>query len=129
IVPAFTKKLVLKLMLKANGTAIQSVTVNGNKVSWKNISGAIESPIIEIAAGIHPRYDIKINWSGEKTVMTGILDKYIPGSKLNGRFPGAAIQKVFDPQNVLQQVQQNGDGLTAVIRMPKGNYVFFVQLK
>ena len=129
IIPAFEKKMSLKLMLRANGSAIQSVTVNGKKAAWKNLSDAIETPVIEITAGMQTKYEIKITWSGAKTKITGSLNQYIGGNKLNWSFPGAVIQKLYDPQNVLQQVIQNTDRINAIVSAPKGNYLVFVQLK
>ena len=129
IIPAFSKQLQLKLLLKANGAIIQSVTVNGKRVSWKNSNDAIGIPLIELQAGLQTKYVIKIVWSGEMTVMTGIHDKYTSGDQLKIKFPGAFIQKIFDPQNILLRVQKNNDQLTAVINAAKGNYTGFVQLK
>ena len=50
IVPAFPKKMRLKLVVKANGSDIQSIMVNGKKVSWKNVADAIGVPLVEINA-------------------------------------------------------------------------------
>ncbi|TAG99567.1 MAG: glycogen debranching protein, partial [Sphingobacteriales bacterium] len=44
IIPAFFKKMPLKLVVKANGAAIKSVIVNGKKVSWQNVADAIGTP-------------------------------------------------------------------------------------
>ncbi len=129
IIPAFEKKMSLRLMVKANGATIQSVTVNGKKAVWKNVRDAIETPVVEITAGLQAKYEIKITWSGNKTKITGGLHQYIRGSKLDGRFPGAVIQKLYDPQNVLQQVIQNTDRISAIVSSPKGDYLVFVQLK
>lgn len=129
IIPAFTKKMQLKLLLKANGTAIRSVTVNGKSVVWKNTGNAIETPVIEVSAGIQNKYVIEIAWLGNKVAMIGGQDKYINGSKLDLQFPGAVIQNVSDPQNVLQQIQTGNNRLTALVNTVKGSYTVFVQLK
>ena len=129
IIPSFLKKMSLKLLLKANGAAIHSVTVNGKKAVWKNVSDAVETPVIEVSAGTQNKYVIKIVWLGNKEVMIGGRDKYINGSKLDIRFPGAVIQAVSDPQNVLQQIQTGNNRLTALINTIKGSYTVFVQLK
>ena len=129
IIPAFSKQLQLKLLLKANGAVIQSVTVNGNKASWKNVNDAIGTPIIEVNAGMQDKYAIIISWSGNKTTATGIHNKYINGDKLAINFPGAIVQNIFDPQNILLQAHKNNDHFSAVINTAKGNYTVFVQLK
>ncbi|HKZ67634.1 MAG TPA: hypothetical protein VJ111_14810, partial [Chitinophagaceae bacterium] len=129
VIPSFSKKMQLKLLLKANGAAIQSITVNGKKAIWKNVSDAIETPVIEVSAGMQNKYVIKIVWLGNKVAIIGGQDKYINGSKLDIRFPGAAIQTVSDPQKVLQNVEKNSDRLTAVLNAINGSYTVFVQLK
>lgn len=129
IIPAFAKKMQLKLLLKANGTAIRSVTVNGKSVVWKNTGNAIETPVIEVSAGIQNKYVIKIAWLGNRMAMIGDQDKYINGSKLDLQFPGAVVKTVSDPQNVLQQIQTSNNRLIALVNAVKGSYTVFVQLK
>jgi len=128
IIPAFTKKMTLKLFAKANGIGIKSVTLNGKNVIWKNCSDAIETPVIEIDAGLKSRYEVKITWQGNETAPIGIKDKYVNGEKVDIQFSGAAIQNIYDPQNVFHQVEKNGDRLTGVIQTVKGGHVVFVQL-
>ena len=77
IIPSFEKKMRLRLLVKANGSNIQSVTVNGKKVSWKNLDDAVGSPVIEIAAGLQNKYLIKIIWLGNKTNMAGFEKFYL----------------------------------------------------
>jgi hypothetical protein len=129
IIPAFTKKLALKLFAKANGTGIKSVTLNGKNVAWENCTNTIEAPIIEIDADLKSRYEIKITWQGNEIAPVGIKDKYVNGENVDIQFPGAAIQNIYDPQNVFHQVEKNDDRLTATIQTAKGSHVVFVQLK
>ncbi len=129
IIPAFAKKMQLKFLVKANGTKIQSVTVNGKNIVWKNVEDAIETPVIEINAGLQNKYVIKIIWLGDKSSAVGMKDKYIDGNKLDIQFPGSAIQNVSDPQNILQQLEKNNNRLTAIINAAKGSYLVFVQVK
>jgi len=129
IVPAFPKILQLKLILKANGSAIQSILVNGKKTSWKNVADGIGMPLVEINAGIEPKYLIKIIWTGNKVVAAGQQAKYIAGDKLNIQFSGAKVLDIKDPQQILGNIQNNTNSIVAVINRAKGNYTVFVQLK
>lgn len=129
IVPAFAKKMHLTLSLKANGTKIQSIMVNGKKAGWKNNENAIETPLIDINAGTQSKYVIKVIWQGTKMAKTGLRDTYINGGKINIQFPGAIIQQVSDPQQVLLQVQRNKERVTATVNAAKGSYTFFIQVK
>ena len=129
IIPAFTKKMKLKMLLNASGAAIQGITVNGKKAGWKSAENAIGTPVAEINAGIQSKYVVKILWAGNKTVITGARDKYVKGTQLNIQFPNAIVQKVADPQKILQQVQTGNENLAALVIAEKGSYTVFVQLK
>jgi Domain of unknown function (DUF4450)/Bacterial alpha-L-rhamnosidase 6 hairpin glycosidase domain len=128
IVPAFEKKMRLKLLVKANGTKIKQVIVNGKNVSWKNSEGTL-LPMIEINAGLQSKYVIKIIWSGDFSIVNGLRKQYTNNTLFSVQVSGAKILQVKDPQHVLQSVQKNNAKLDAVINAGKGDYTVFVQLK
>jgi hypothetical protein len=129
IIPAFEKKMRLKLLVKANGSGVQAILINGKKVAWKNVADAMGSPVIEISSEVQSKYVISINWLGSFSTVAGQKSSYINGDKLDIQFAGATIQTISDPQSVLQSAQKNNDKLNAVISATKGSYTFFVQLK
>jgi Domain of unknown function (DUF4450)/Bacterial alpha-L-rhamnosidase 6 hairpin glycosidase domain len=129
IIPAFEKKMRLRLLVKANGSGVQSVLINGKKVAWKNVTDAMGSPAIEISSEVQSKYVISINWLGSISTVAGQQSSYISGDKLDIQFAGATIQTISDPQSVLQSAQKNNDKLNAVINATKGSYTVFVQLK
>ncbi len=129
IIPAFANKMKLKLLLIANGTTIQSITVNGKISEWKNINESVGGPQIIIEAGIQQRYEIKIVWQGNKKEPAGLRDYYINDGKLNITFPGALIQSIQDPQNSLRLIEFKDAKLKAVINSGKGSKTIFVKLK
>ena len=125
VVPAFEKKLRLKLLVKANGTKVQSVTVNGKKTIWKNVADAMGAPAIEINSEEQNKYVISITWLGDIVAFTGQQTNYVNGDKMKAQFPGATIQNIYDPQAVVQY----SDRADPVIHAAKGSYTVFVQLK
>jgi hypothetical protein len=129
IIPSFTKKMRLRLLVKANGATIKSVTVNGKKVLWKNVDDAIGSPVIEVDAEKQTKYVINIVWQGNISSVIELEKFYVNGSKIDVQFPNAVIQKVFDPQNILKDVQAKESKLSGTINSVKGNHTVFVQLK
>ena len=129
IIPAFAKKMQLKLQLRANGATIQSVLLNGKTINWKNVADAIDIPVIEINAGVQNRYLIKIIWSGNLSSPTADKVHYINGDKLNIQFPGAVVQNVYDPLSILKDIQKGGNKFSGVIDIPIGSYIVFLQLK
>jgi hypothetical protein len=129
IAPVFPTKMNLKLLLKANGSDIESLQVNGQFTWGLTTNDGIGAPTIEIKADIASQYVIKIVWSGNKAVAVGKKGNYIKGDKLNIHFPGAQVQQITDPQNSLQSIQKNSNSVTATVNAAKGNYTVFVQLK
>lgn len=129
IIPSFEQKLNLKLLVRVNGATIRSITVNGKKVNWKNIDESIDVPSIEINAGLQNKYVVKIIWLGNNSTFTGLKEKYITGDKLKADFPSGVVQKVFDPQHILQNVQYTNGLLNGSVDAKKGSYVIFVQVK
>lgn len=129
IVPAFAKKMRLKLLINVNGSGIQSVMVNGKKAAWKNVDHAMGWPSIEISSEIQSKYLVSISWEGSISNTVGLEYKYVKGSKLEVQFPGAVIESVLDPQKVLRSLQKNKGNLLALINAAKGSYTVFVHLK
>jgi len=129
IIPSFAKKMQLKLRVKANGSKIHSVTVNDKSVSWKNVDDAIGTPVIEINAGWQNKYEIKINWNGTLAKTASIKEKYLNRDTLFLQFPGAVVENISDPQNVLQNIHKDNNRLTAIINATKGKYIVFIKLK
>ena len=58
-------------------------------------------------------------WAGNN-VTIGACKKYIKGSRPDIQFPNAIVQKVFDPQKVLQHVQTGNGKLVALVNTEKG---------
>ncbi len=129
VIPSFGKKMKLKLVVKANGAHVQSVMLNGKKVTWKNVDDAIGSPAIEVSSGVQDKYVISIIWSGNITAVSGLQPHYTNGVKLDLQFPGSVIQNISDPQQVLQSVQNDKEKFVAGINAAKGSYTVFVKLK
>jgi len=129
IIPAFGKKMNLKLLVKVNGAAVQSVMVNGKKAVWKAVEDVIGAPAIEISGGLQEKYVVRIIWTGTVTSVTGLQPHYINGARPFIQFSGAAIREVNDPQHILQSVQYENGQLIAFVHAAKGNYTVFVKLQ
>ncbi len=73
IIQNFPKKMRLVFDVKAIEYYVQSVTVNGQRVSWKNVDDAIEIPMFQLESGINEKYNIKIQWGLDGTDKTEII--------------------------------------------------------
>lgn len=129
IVPSFQKKMKLHLLVKANGSSVQSILVNGKKVQWKNIDSAVGEPMIEINAAIADEYKIFIQWQGKKPVTSLSQKTYVKGSDVLLQFPDAIIQQLYDPQAVMGNTNIKGHSVQAKLMSDTGSKTAFVQLK
>jgi hypothetical protein len=125
----FESSLQLKLIIRANGSLVKRVLVNGKTAGWKNADDAVGTPLIEIDAAPQKKYQVDIAWQGTKATVAGKKKKYVNGDTLELSFPGATIGGLYDPQHTLQHVQRNKDRLTGFVNTITGNHSFFVQLK
>ena len=129
IVPSFQKKMQLHLLVKANGTAVQNILVNGKKADWKNIDSAVGEPMIEIDGAIADGYNISIQWKGKKPVTSLSQKTYVKGSNVTLQFPDAIIQQLYDPQNVMGSATIVAHSVKAKLVSETGRKTAFVQLK
>ncbi|WP_082685271.1 DUF4450 domain-containing protein [Hymenobacter sedentarius] len=127
--PAFSKPLRLKLQVQARTAAVQSVTLNGQPVTWRNLDAAVGRPVIELSSTPAVQYVVEIRWQGDVPDAATAQPNYQAGAPLTVRFAHAAIAQVFDPQHVLQQVKTNESELTAQVAGAAGSHTAFVQLR
>jgi hypothetical protein len=126
---SFAQPLALNLQLKARGSAVGSVLVNGKKTDWKIIADAVGHPMIEIAVPAAGQYEIRIVWTGEGFIQPAIHPAYAAGNQLSIDFKGATILKINDPQQAFQSAVSKNNILTATTGNQTGNRTVFIQLK
>jgi len=125
---SFAKPLALNLQLKARGSAVSSVLVNGKKVTWKVLEDAVGQPMVAISTPAASNYVISVTWTGEEFKKPVIHTVYASGDLLSINFD-AAIVKVNDPQHVFKSVNYKDGKFNAVTSDHLGNRTAFVQLK
>ncbi|HYO20926.1 MAG TPA: GH116 family glycosyl hydrolase, partial [Flavisolibacter sp.] len=101
IIPAFSKRMNLKLLVRARKDDVQSVSVNGKAVAWKVAKDAIEMPLLEIAAKAADKYLIEIVWKGSSLQQPDEEKEVISGSDLSVAFSKATVLNIFDPQQLV----------------------------
>jgi hypothetical protein len=129
IVPSFQKKMRLNLLLKANGSSVASVIVNGKKAQWKNIDSTVGGPMIAISMEQPDKYEVIVNWQGSKPDISPVKKFYTKGSSVILRFPNAIVQKIYDPQRLLDSVSIHNHLLQSILICNNGNGTAFIQLK
>ena len=138
ITPRFAKPLKLRLQVPAHGTTVQSVTVNGQPVKWRNIVEAVGQPIIEISSEVAANYVVEIRWAGEKPEVIKLKENYKLDSVFQFGVSNASIEKLFDPQHVLRRAftapslakgTSGSVGIIAQVAGGAGSRTVFVQLQ
>ncbi len=130
LTPSFEKSLRLQLIVKPNGSSIQSILVNGKKVNWKAIDSAISAPLIEIDAIPSKKYKIEIVWQGVKPMEDPNTKTYVKGARINSIFiPAVDILDVYDPQEVFSELSKNKHIVDANIKGELGYRTVFVKIK
>lgn len=130
----FGNKLELKMEVKARGSGLSAVSINGKQVNWKIIQDAVGAPMIEIDTKGQPEtynynWDIHIIWKGKPFKAPKLRNIYATGDKLNIDFMHATVLKLNDPQHVFTEFKWNGTSFNGILGDHIGNRTAFVQLK
>jgi hypothetical protein len=135
----FARPLSLVLQLKARGTSIAQVLVNGKKTSWTIIDSAVGEAMVEIVAAPAPQYSVEIKWQGETFKGPAVDITYATGDQLVLDYAGATILALNDPQETFAttsfkaglfkaQLGQQSGHRTAFLQLKKGDYTWWQAL-
>ncbi|CAH0151179.1 hypothetical protein SRABI27_00527 [Pedobacter sp. Bi27] len=128
LLPRFAIRLGLKMRIKARSNQLKSVKINGKAVKWKSVADAIGLPEIEIESAVAKDYLVELIWGSETLNQPKIGAAYTTGSKMEVDFGKAKIVKIFDPQQVLNNVNTSESTLSANLQGEPGDRTFFVQV-
>lgn len=104
IAPKFNRQLNLQLIIPAYRESVESVTVNGEAVKWKNVDSIIGVPSLQIDAAPAKTYVIVIKWKGtgfEKPLHKGSYNKK---ELVQVKFKNAVITNTYQPVEVLRNL-------------------------
>ena len=125
----FAGPLELNLQLKARGSSVLRVLVNGKKVSWKLLSDAVGQPMVQVITPVEKEVRIEITWAGDEFKRPALAAAFATGDAVTIDFNGAVIIGLKDPQQVFTAVNYKDDQFRAVASGQIGNRMAFVQLK
>lgn len=124
----FEAKMNLNLVLNAPFDGVESVTVNGNAVSWKAVPESIGKPKISIEMPFNKSYTIVVNWKGGTLENRFSNLTYTSEEKLHLLTFKAEIVSVYDPQSVLKDISKTQKDFHATVNGTEKK-MFFMQLK
>jgi hypothetical protein len=128
---SFPVPLVVCLQLKARGSRVAKVLLNGRELSWRNITDAVGMPMIEVSTEgqkVSKGQEFEIIWAGSGFNKPVLEDVYAAADQLKLDLGNARVTSVKDPQGVFASHQFTGAGFTAIIAAGNGNKTAFVQL-
>ena len=128
IKPSFPQKMIMKLRIHARGEYVESVLINGKTKEWRIVDVAAVDPQIEVIAEYTPEYQISVTWKGN-------LPERISGSvtmafnqELDIRTDHAVIEKIHDPQQILQNPLISPHRIISGFKEITGHKTFFIKL-
>ena len=124
----FTTKMDLKLVLNIPYDNIKSVTINGEKATWKMNSDAVGNPQLIVESPFKENYNIYISWEGEKLEQPKLEKTHCIGETIQLQTAKAKILEIYDPQMTLSEVSKTNTELKANL-LAKENATFFVKLQ
>jgi hypothetical protein len=121
-------KMDLKLVVNIPFDNIKSVTINGEKATWKTTTEAVGNPELIIENPFKENYTVEITWEGEKLEQPKVEKSYCIGESIFLKPTKAKILEVYDPQTALSEISKNNFELKANLQA-KENATFFVKLQ
>lgn len=128
IIPAFRKKLHLKLELAARNAGVESVMVNGKAVAWTQLA-RVGQPAIVVAIPAAARYTIAVTWKKGTLELPAYAKEQATGQQAEWRMQQADIVQVYDPQQVLGNIHTAQKTMQATIQGSQGAHTFFLLLQ
>ncbi|MES1218249.1 MAG: glycogen debranching protein, partial [Bacteroidota bacterium] len=129
IIPTFMKNLQLKFRIRARLDSIESIIVNGKKVSWQQLDNAVERPVIQIDIPYSKMYRIVITWKGKEYERPSLENAFNEGEAIDLQYKNAELISISDSQQALREIKKIGNKITARVQASEGNKTFFTEIK
>ena len=128
ITPHMPKRNIrLYMEVKAPMSQVKSIMVNGKPVTYETVSDAILYPRIRFDAGIAEKYEVTINWEGNKLPAEGLSVTVANGEKLGLKLPFTP-NDIYDPQCILPQKNIHNGVLHGTVSASEGHRTLFAHL-
>jgi len=128
---SFPVRLALKLQLRAIGTKVDKVMMNGKLLPWKNIADAVGIPVIKISTegqGNSADQEIEVTSAGKDFDKPVLGATYTAADKMDINFGNASLIGLYDPQKVFVAHKSIRNNLRGSV-MGIGNKTVFVHLQ
>jgi hypothetical protein len=129
IIPRFNRPLRLNLQAIARKDGIKSVLVNGEKILWNNVESSIGCPKIEITFNYSDTFKVEIEWNGLIPSKAEQNINIKPNDSVYIKTGYASIQEIYDPQEVLHNINNSGYVISAGHKTTPGYKTLFLKVE
>lgn len=129
IIPGFSMKMDLSLILDARGSEVKICKINGAKADWKVVEDAIGNPVIEVFCAYSDSFNIEIQWAERMPELASNLGKIALGEQVESAFADARVLDFHDPQNVTINPVVQGSGFEFTAGGLPGHRCVFIRLQ
>jgi hypothetical protein len=126
--PKFKQALQLQLIIPAYREAVESITVNGKAVKWKNADIVIAVPSLQIDAAPAKSYVVVIKWKGAGFEKPVYKTAYNKKELVQVKWKKAVIKNIHQPVEVLRNVTYTKNSISGNLNDAGVNNVY-LQLK
>lgn len=124
----FAKPLQLLFIVEARKDDIETIKVNDKICAWTLDPDAVGRPLVNINCNLSDIYNIQIVWKGND-LKTSVAESKSVKNKEWSIKTEARIEKIYDPQNLLTDVKQTSNSISAKTIGEVGHRTFFALLK
>jgi len=125
IKPHFETNLAIELQIRACSDSVISLSVDGKPAEWKLVEAANGFPVLSIA--LPNAGKVEIIWGGK--ALSNEYPEFISGNGSTWKFHSdAKINKLFDPQKILNQTSIKSNDISGTIIGKDGHRTLFVEL-
>jgi len=122
----FERPLSLTLLLRAKTDKILSLKVNGEETSWEQENIISGYPAIKVKTPVASVYKVEIEWGGNAFNYPDYSQQVALGDEW--QLSGKNVVDVYDPQQLLQEVEKTSDSVRGIVKGELGHRTLFVQL-
>jgi hypothetical protein len=138
LVPKFKQALQLQLIVPAYRETVESITVNGKAVNWKNVDSIVGVPSLQIDAAPAKSYLVVIKWKGNAFEKPQYKKAYNKKQSVQVTLTNAVIVNTFQQVEVLRNLtytnntvsgSPNNAGLNSFyLQLKQGDFTWFEPL-
>ena len=125
----FSRPHSLDLCVRARGSKINNVIINGKPAQWSILDDSVGTCNIQIQTQPANDFDIQVQWKGDSLIKNTPAIIANNGKEFKLKVKDAKIIDLIDPQGVFEKPKQKAHSIKADINAETGHRTVFAKLK